>query len=160
MNQLVTLPPYTALRLVEILKSEGIPSETTDGTLTAYEMGGGTSILSVWVLRKEDLEQAREIMQEMLEENERKVKESWTCPECGESSPAISEVCWNCCADSEDFADDEITVVDPGGPSAPIEEEFYLSAKKGSWVWNFVLVLSAIGCLAILIQGIALLMKP
>ena len=160
MNQLVTLPPYAALRLVDILKAEGIPSETTDATLNAYELGGGTSILSVWVLRKEDLEQARRLMQEMYEENERKEGESWTCPECGETSPALNEMCWNCCADSEDFDPVEVESVESDVSPSPIEEEFSLSAEKGSRVWIFILALSAIGFIAILIQGIALLMKP
>lgn len=163
MNQLVTLPPYAALRLVEFLKAEGIPSETTDATLTAYEMGGGTAILCVWVLRKGDLEEARRLMQEMFEENERKAEETWTCTECGETSSGLNEVCWNCCDDSEDVddgADVELENSERDTPAAPIEDEIFLPVEKGSRIWICILALSSIGLIALLLQGIALLAKP
>ena len=114
----------------------------------------------MWVLRKEDLEEARRIMQEMYEENERKVGESWTCPECGETSPALNEMCWNCCADSEDFEDVEEESIAGNETPSPIKDEFPRSTEKGSWVWVCILTLSAFGLIAVLIQGIALLMKP
>ena len=130
MEHLATLPPFLAQQLVEELHEAGVPAETTD---TPPGVGGwlpglGGSSLTVWLLRTEDLEAGRRILQSLQDvpkESEKcyscgydlrghageKVcpecgeqvvvndpKAWWTCEKCGEESPPTANSCWKCAA--------------------------------------------------------------
>lgn len=81
MEHLATLPPFLAQQLVEELHEAGVPAETTD---TPPGVGGwlpglGGSSLTVWLLRTEDLEAGRRILQSLQDVP----KESEKCDSCG-----------------------------------------------------------------------------
>ncbi len=71
MEQLATLPPVVALRLLDLLEEAGIPAETTDmapGVAAAVYPGLLEATLTVWVSDSEDLEQGRVIFDAMKSE--------------------------------------------------------------------------------------------
>ena len=81
MKELVTLPPFLALHLVDMLHEAGIPAETTEmqtGVMGVYP-GLVPFTLTVWVLNAEDLEDANEVL-EILRSQPPSMAE---CPECG-----------------------------------------------------------------------------
>lgn len=81
MKQLVALPPFLALRLVDMLHEVGIPAETTEmqtGVMGVYP-GLTPFTLTVWVLNEEDLEHAREVLE--ILRSQPPVMDA--CPDCG-----------------------------------------------------------------------------
>jgi hypothetical protein len=68
MEQLATLPPVVALRLLDLLHEAGIPAVTTDmapGVAAAVYPGLLDVTLTVWVSNMEDLDASREIFESM-----------------------------------------------------------------------------------------------
>ncbi|RPG20577.1 MAG: hypothetical protein CBB69_002975 [Phycisphaera sp. TMED9] len=68
MEQLATLPPVVALRLLDLLHDADIPAETTDmapGVAAAVYPGLLEATLTVWVSNPEDLEEGRAIFDAM-----------------------------------------------------------------------------------------------
>ena len=130
MKQLVALPPFLALRLVDMLHEVGIPAETTEmqtGVMGVYP-GLTPFTLTVWVLNKEDLEHAREVLEILRSQppvmdacpdcgydlqghsgqdacpecgshiRAEDMDDSRACEACGELLPSDSEACWRCSA--------------------------------------------------------------
>ena len=134
MKQLVALPPFLALRLVDMLHEVGIPAETTEmqtGVMGVYP-GLTPFTLTVWVLNKEDLEHAREVLEILRSQppvmdecpdceydlqghsgeddspecgipiRVENVSDSPACEACGETLPSDSEAYWRCSASDID----------------------------------------------------------
>ncbi|MCH2162417.1 MAG: hypothetical protein MK085_11160 [Phycisphaerales bacterium] len=165
MKHLVTLPPFLALRLVDMLHEVGIPAETTDmqmGVMGTYP-GLAPFTLNVWVLEESDIESAMEVLEVLRSEPpvaDRCANCGYDlqggsgadrCPECGAAVVAENhEEWWTCegCGEMSPLKAEECWRC-----AAPGIEEHVSQPSRSKSVTSRILVRVVIGFLLLNMVG-------